>query len=161
MNQISLRADCLDDLRTIYSAISEESGVSEVFPVTHGEMTHVHCSCTRLYLSVSSEGISISLYFEDPEGNRVEVFVDTPFYCQQPQRVPVDLGESDAQILEQVQPSCSSLVCSIPIIVTRARKSQQVEKHARSQPNFMSRVKYVEKARLQMQEHAARRGSRL
>ena len=27
--------------------------------------------------------IHLSLHFKDPEGNRVEVFVDAPFYCEQ------------------------------------------------------------------------------
>lgn len=35
---------------------------------------------------------AISIYARDPEGNRLEIFIDTPWYVDQPMRVPVDFG---------------------------------------------------------------------
>ena len=67
VNQVSLRAGCLEDLRCIRRLLAAEPAVTDVVAVSHGN--------------------SVSLYFKDPEGNRVECFVDAPFYCVQPQRV--------------------------------------------------------------------------
>lgn len=45
-----------------------------------------------------NHGNSWSLYFEDPEGNRLEIYTATPWYVSQPWRVALDLGESDEEI---------------------------------------------------------------
>lgn len=113
VNQISLRADKLESLREIHRAIQREAGVTEIFPVTHGN--------------------AVSLYFKDPEGNRIECFVDAPFYCEQPQRVAVDLSKSDEEIMAMV------------------------EAHARSQPKFKTRAAWVEEMRALMAAQAANR----
>src|ERR1051326_3730444 len=65
INQISLRVEDLAALRHFH-ANAEAHGATDVQAVTHG--------------------IAISVYFRDPEGNRVEVFVDTPWHVQQPFR---------------------------------------------------------------------------
>ena len=33
-----------------------------------------------------------------PEGNRIELFVDTPWYCKQPMRVPMDMKLADGEL---------------------------------------------------------------
>jgi catechol 2,3-dioxygenase len=38
------------------------------------------------------------VYFRDPEGNGVEVFLDTPWHVAQPQARPLDLSLDDAEI---------------------------------------------------------------
>jgi catechol 2,3-dioxygenase len=78
INQISFRVRDLAVLRHFHRALQGES-VSEIAPVTHGN--------------------AISLYFRDPEGNRIELFFDTPWYCAQPCREPIDLTKSDDEIL--------------------------------------------------------------
>jgi catechol-2,3-dioxygenase len=45
-----------------------------------------------------SHGNALSLYFRDPEGNRIELFVDTPWYVQQPVRIAMDMRLSDAEV---------------------------------------------------------------
>jgi catechol 2,3-dioxygenase len=45
-----------------------------------------------------NHGNSWSLYFEDPEGNRLEIYTATPWYVSQPWRVALDLAESDEEI---------------------------------------------------------------
>jgi catechol-2,3-dioxygenase len=45
-----------------------------------------------------SHGNALSVYFLDPEGNRIELFVDTPWYVEQPVRVPIDMKLADAEI---------------------------------------------------------------
>jgi len=82
INQLSFRVGSLGELRGLYRRLADEP-VSEVAPVTHGN--------------------AISVYFRDPEGNRIELFVDTPWYVRQPLREPVDLTLPDDELLAAVE----------------------------------------------------------
>jgi catechol-2,3-dioxygenase len=77
INQISFRMADFAGLREMHRRLESE-GVSELSPASHGN--------------------ALSLYFKDPEGNRIELFVDTPWYVEQPVRVPIDMRLSDAEI---------------------------------------------------------------
>ncbi|HKU46402.1 MAG TPA: VOC family protein [Burkholderiales bacterium] len=77
INQISFRMADFAGLREMHRRLERE-GVKELAPVSHGN--------------------ALSVYFKDPEGNRIELFVDTPWYVQQPLRVPMDMSGSDAEI---------------------------------------------------------------
>ena len=77
INQISFRMAGLAGLREMHRRLEAE-GVKELAPVSHGN--------------------ALSVYFRDPEGNRVELFVDTPWYVTQPVRVPLDLKLSEDEI---------------------------------------------------------------
>ena len=79
INQISLRVPDLSVLREVHRRAEHDPDVSELVSVTHGN--------------------AISIYFRDPEGNRHEVFMDTPWYCEQPLREAIDLQQSDAMVL--------------------------------------------------------------
>jgi catechol-2,3-dioxygenase len=67
INQISLHAGTLPSLLAFHRQV-QAWGVNDLQAVTHGN--------------------ALSLYFRDPEGNRIEVYVDTPWYVSQPARVP-------------------------------------------------------------------------
>lgn len=82
VNQISFRVPDLAALRRFHRRVVAE-GATEVRPVTHGN--------------------AISVYCRDPEGNRIELFMDTPWYCEQPLVEPVDLDLSDEAILAQTE----------------------------------------------------------
>jgi catechol 2,3-dioxygenase len=45
-----------------------------------------------------NHGNSWSIYFEDPEGNRLELYAPTRWYVSQPWRVALDLDQTDEQI---------------------------------------------------------------
>ena len=94
VNQISFRTQSLEELLGHYQRLAEYR-VSEITPVTHGN--------------------ALSVYFRDPEGNRIELFFATPWYVTQPCRhaAPFDL------------PADELLVWA--------------EKHARQLPGFESR----------------------
>jgi catechol 2,3-dioxygenase-like lactoylglutathione lyase family enzyme len=77
INQISFRMADFAGLREMHRRLEAE-GVRELAPVSHGN--------------------ALSVYFKDPEGNRIELFVDTPWYVQQPLRVAMDMRLSDAEI---------------------------------------------------------------
>ena len=48
-------------------------------------------------LNPTNHGGSWSIYFADPEGNRIELFVQTPWYVP-PVSIPLDLSLSDDEI---------------------------------------------------------------
>lgn len=81
LNQISLRVADLDALR-YFQAEAGACGGYDVQAVTHGN--------------------AISLYVRDPEGNRLELYIDTPWYVSQPLRVPVELAKTDDAVWEDV-----------------------------------------------------------
>src|ERR1051326_1429405 len=83
INQISFRVDGLADLREMPRRAQGEPAVTDISPVSHGN--------------------ALSVYFRDPEGNRLEVFIDTPWYCHQPVRMPLDMGLSDEELWRAVE----------------------------------------------------------
>jgi len=88
INQISLEADSLATLKHFHRRFVEE-GMEEIVPVTHGN--------------------AISFYARDPEGNRLEIFIDTPWYVDQPMRVSVDFTLPDEALLAEVERHASTL----------------------------------------------------
>ena len=76
-DHLAFRTGSLDDLRAIGARLAE-AGVEGVIPVSHGN--------------------AWSLYFNDPEGNGLECFVDSPFHVAQPYGDGLDLDASDAEI---------------------------------------------------------------
>jgi catechol-2,3-dioxygenase len=94
VNQISFKLPTLADLKAMHAGAREE-GTKQFRVVTHGN--------------------AWSVYFADPEGNRVEVFVDTPWHTPQPVVEPFDI-EAPAEVIER-----------------------ETEALCRSRPGFMSR----------------------
>ena len=81
INQMSFRLGSLGMLRAFYNNMvtgDMRLEVSEVLPACHGN--------------------ALSVYVRDPEGNRLELFVDTPWYVNQPLRVPFDFSLDDDQL---------------------------------------------------------------
>lgn len=73
INQISFLVADLETLRTYYAAFADE-GQQGLDPINHGN--------------------AWSLYWPDPEGNRLEVYTYTPWYVQQPFADKLDLTDS-------------------------------------------------------------------
>lgn len=44
-------------------------------------------------------GNAYSLYFRDPEENRIEIYLDTPWHVSQPHHEKLNLAQSDAEIM--------------------------------------------------------------
>jgi catechol 2,3-dioxygenase len=82
VNQISFRVPDLATLRRFHERLRTH-GASDVQPVTHGN--------------------AVSVYCRDPEGNRLEIFMDTPWYCEQPLREPLDFSQGDDAIMAQAE----------------------------------------------------------
>lgn len=83
INQISFRLAGLADLRVLYEIAGNEQAVTDLMAIDHGT--------------------AWSVYFRDPEGNRVELFVDSPWYVPQPVVEPLDLSLSDAEIRRRTE----------------------------------------------------------
>jgi catechol 2,3-dioxygenase-like lactoylglutathione lyase family enzyme len=85
VNQISFRLDSLDTLRGYRQALLRE-GIVEQRLTDHGN--------------------AWSIYFKDPEGNPVELYVDSPFYTPQPCGEPFDLDQPNEEIVKRTEAMC-------------------------------------------------------
>jgi catechol-2,3-dioxygenase len=82
IQQISFHVESLEELRQFHRLFQEEDvEVSSI--VTHG--------------------MSVSIYFLDPEGNKLEVYYPTDIVCPQPFSRPIDLAQDDEGIMGQVR----------------------------------------------------------
>jgi catechol-2,3-dioxygenase len=52
--------------------------------------------------SISTHGNTASVYFRDPEGNRLEVYYSIPVEWPQPFRKPINLDQDDDAVLQQI-----------------------------------------------------------
>ena len=57
---------------------------------------------------ITDHGNAWAFYFRDPEGNPVEMYCDTPFYTPQPCGEPLDLDQSNDEILRRTEAMCRS-----------------------------------------------------
>src|SRR5687768_17597627 len=112
VNQLSFRVDSLETLRELQRGLKNEQA-SELGPVSHGN--------------------ALSVYLRDPEGNRVELLIDTPWYVPQPCRIPVDLSLPDDELWAKL------------------------ERDARTLPGFKSRSAWMADIEQKISEAGARR----
>jgi catechol-2,3-dioxygenase len=85
VNQISFKLPSLADLKSMHARLRQE-GVKDFRIVTHGN--------------------AWSVYVGDPEGNRVELFVDTPWHTPQPLAEPFDIEAPTATIMAETEALC-------------------------------------------------------
>jgi catechol 2,3-dioxygenase-like lactoylglutathione lyase family enzyme len=78
VQQVSFKVRSLDDVRAFYHRLLD-AGVKIDRTVTHG--------------------ISCSVYFYDPEGNRIELYYTTPYSIRQPLAETIDFDKPDAELL--------------------------------------------------------------
>lgn len=112
VNQLSFRVDSLDTLRELQRGVASEQATA-LGPISHGN--------------------ALSVYLHDPEKNRVELLIDTPWYVPQPCRIPVDLSLPDAELWAAL------------------------ERDARALPGFKSRAEWTSEIEQKISEATARR----
>ena len=83
--QLTFRLQDLATLRRVQQRLVAEGNTNFV-PLNHGN--------------------SWSLYTRDPEGNALELVVDSPWYVHQPSGTLLDLSLDDAEILRQTEELC-------------------------------------------------------
>lgn len=101
INQISFAFQNLDDLRGVYLRMAG---------LGHGEIVQI------------DHGNAWSLYAKDPEGNPLELFVDSPWHTPQPCRGDLDITQPTDIILAQTEALCRSR----PGFATRADWSREM-----------------------------------
>jgi catechol-2,3-dioxygenase len=85
VNQLSLLMDSLADLQSYYQR-AVRAGIQGIEQVDHGN--------------------AWSIYFKDPEGNPLELYVDSPFFTAQPCREPLDLDLPEEEVLRLTEAMC-------------------------------------------------------
>lgn len=88
IDQISMRVSSLEELCAVYARVVE-ANVPNLDPATHGN--------------------AWSLYFPDPEGNRIEVYTDSEFYVSQPYKVKVDFARPAEDLRAENEAMCRAL----------------------------------------------------
>jgi catechol-2,3-dioxygenase len=103
VNQLSLRLTSLGELRCMETALKADPRVTMMRYTCHGN--------------------SFSIYFGDPEGNVVELAVESVWYVPAPHGAPLDLSKDDAELIAWA------------------------EDHVRHTPGFMMRADWKARAR--------------
>ena len=80
---MSFKVKALDDVRVFYHRLKQEGMVID---------------------RTVTPGIACSVYFFDPEDNRIELYYTTPYKVRQPLGEPIDLDEPDEKLLAFAQP---------------------------------------------------------
>lgn len=83
--QVSFVVESLDELRTLRDRVEAE-GLEISRTATHGN--------------------AWSIYYNDPEGNRIENYVHTPWHIPQPHVHPLDLSLSNDEIMRMTKAHC-------------------------------------------------------
>lgn len=109
VNQISFRVVSLSELRRVHRQLVE-IGVEGLNPTNHGG--------------------SWSVYFLDPEGNRIELFAQTPWYMP-PVSVPLDLTLPEEAILRVTQRMVESTAGSMARGEWRKRLQEKLVREGR------------------------------
>jgi catechol-2,3-dioxygenase len=109
VNQLSFKVANLDELKAMYQRAAD-AGVDVRRQINHGN--------------------ALSVYFSDPEGNGIEVYMDTPWYVPQPHGTPIDLTLPANRIMAEA------------------------ERHCRETPGFKTREDWQKQIRGQL-EHSA------
>jgi catechol-2,3-dioxygenase len=105
VNQISFRLPSLEALQSLHRDLVAR-GVDDLQPINHGN--------------------AWSVYFRDPEGNRIEVTVDSDWYIAQPCREPVDLTRPADEVRAESEAWCRTQPGFRPIEEWRAEIANRI-----------------------------------
>jgi catechol 2,3-dioxygenase len=103
--QLSFRLPDLATMKTMKRRIEAE-GLHNQVPMNHGN--------------------AWALYVRDPEGNALELFVDTPWYVTQPCGFPLDLELSDEAILAETEAYCLAQPECTPMTEWQATQAAKI-----------------------------------
>jgi catechol 2,3-dioxygenase-like lactoylglutathione lyase family enzyme len=103
LNHVAFRVGSLADLRRRYEGL-KRAEVQSIETITHGSW--------------------LSVYYRDPEGNRLEFFWDTPWYVRQPVVEPLDLSLPDDEILRATEAACRNAADFRPMAEWKAEAAK-------------------------------------
>lgn len=113
INQISFRLPDLENLQRLRKRLIAEGFIKEGV-TKHRAITH---------------GNAFALYVHDPEGNQVELFVDSPWYIEQPCSEPIDFDRPVADIMAESEAFCRKSPGFRPIEEWRAQMVERIAAH--------------------------------
>ncbi len=88
LDHMAFRVGGLDDVREMKERVEKDGRAARPpGPVTHGN--------------------AWSVYFQDPEGNGIEVFCDTPWHVAQPQLSPWDPSQTNEEVMRATEAAFS------------------------------------------------------
>jgi len=106
INQMSFRVASVEDLQAVWRNVKDEPGVTDMRGMDHGN--------------------AWSLYFRDPEGNRLEIFCDTQWYISQPCLEELDLSLPADEIRARSDAFCRSAPGFKPIAEYQAEVAKKI-----------------------------------
>ena len=110
INQLSFRVGSLGEVLRFYRRIREAKEASDIHPICHGH--------------------AWSVYFRDPEGNRLEVYTDTPWYVHQPVREVMDFDQPEEEVLRRTEALCRTLPGFAPVEEWRRKTASAIDAYA-------------------------------
>src|ERR1051326_4668609 len=85
VQQVSFNVGTLPNVQKAFRKV-RDAGCEGIRPISHGN--------------------AWSVYFQDPEGNQIEMFCDTPGYVPQPCGFKIDLASSEAEVYRAPEAYC-------------------------------------------------------
>ena len=105
VQQVSFNIDNLEAVRRAYRKVCD-AGCENISPICHGN--------------------AWSVYFADPEGNRIEMFCDTPWYVPQPLGFKIDLDKPADELYRETEAYCLDKEGFMPMEEWRAAISRKI-----------------------------------
>jgi catechol 2,3-dioxygenase len=106
VQQVSFNVGTLDQVQKAFRKV-RAAGCEGIRPICHGN--------------------AWSVYFQDPEGNQIEMFCDTPWYVPQPLGIKIDLDLPADQLVAETEAFCQEREGFKPIEEWRAEFSKKIE----------------------------------
>ena len=105
VQQVSFNVGALAQVQKAFRRV-REAGCEGISPICHGN--------------------AWSVYFQDPEGNRIEMFCDTPWYVPQPLGFKIDLDKSEDELYRETEAYCRDREGFKPMEAWRAEISEKI-----------------------------------
>jgi catechol 2,3-dioxygenase-like lactoylglutathione lyase family enzyme len=105
VQQVSFNVGTLGNVRRAFRKV-RAAGCDGIDPVCHGN--------------------AWSVYFRDPEGNRIEMFCDTPWYVPQPCRFEIDLDKTEDELYRETEDYCRAQPGCKPMEEWRGEIAQRI-----------------------------------
>ena len=105
VQQVSFNVGNLANVQRAFRKI-RDAGCEGISPICHGN--------------------AWSVYFQDPEGNRIEMFCDTPWYVPQPLGFKIDLDKSEDELFRETEAYCRDREGFLPMEEWRAEISKKI-----------------------------------
>ena len=112
INQLSFRVPRLEDIQNVWRRVKDEPGVHDIRGTNHGN--------------------AFSMYFRDPEGNRLEIFCDTPWYITQPCVEALDLSRDAGEVMAEAEKFCRASPGFCAVERFQAEVAQKIEAHGKT-----------------------------